>query len=91
MAEAEWVLNASPVIVLAKVGALGLLEALASRVLVPEAVAAEVLAGPEADPGRTAVTGGWGQRVPHPAHVPKAVVEWGLGAGETAVLATALE
>ena len=85
----RWVVNASPVITLAKAGHLALLTALATEVLLPEAVVAEVLAGPVTDPARQAVEEGWGTRVAVP-RVPVAVLEWGLGAGETAVLAVAL-
>jgi predicted nucleic acid-binding protein len=81
--------NASPVITLAKAGHLALLTALATEVLLPEAVVAEVLDGPGTDPARQAVEGGWGTRVAVP-RVPVSVLEWGLGAGETAVLAVAL-
>ena len=41
-----WVANASPLIVLAKVGHLHRLEQLASQLLLPEPVVVEVLAGP---------------------------------------------
>ena len=68
----RWVVNASPVITLAKAGHLTLLTALATEVLLPEAVG-----------------GGWGTRVAVP-QVPVSVLEWGLGAGETAVLAVTL-
>jgi predicted nucleic acid-binding protein len=85
----RWVVNASPVITLAKAGHLALLTALATEVLLPEAVVAEVLAGPVMDPARQAGEEGWGTRVAVP-RVPVAVLEWGLGAGETAVLAVAL-
>jgi predicted nucleic acid-binding protein len=52
-----WIVNASPVITLAKVGHLHLLEALSSELLVPE------------------------------IDIPDTILEWGLGAGETSVLA----
>ena len=41
-----WVANSSPVIVLAKVGHLTLLQQLADEVVLPDAVVAEILAGP---------------------------------------------
>lgn len=84
------VVNASPLIVLARAGLLPVLAGAAGEVLLPDAVAAEVLAGPASDPARTAVAAGWGRRVPAPP-APATVLEWGLGAGETAVLATALD
>lgn len=85
-----WIANASPVIVLAKAGYLELLKELASELVLPEAVVAEILAGPADDPARQAVQGGWGLRSA-PKSVPSDLVEWGLGPGETAVLALALE
>lgn len=85
-----WVVNASPIIVLAKAGLERLLTDLAREVVVPEAVAAEVLAGPEADSARKLLESGWGRRA-GPDNIPTALVEWGLGAGETAVIAVGLE
>lgn len=85
-----WVVNASPVIVLAKVGQLRLLEVLGGGPILPDAVAAEIMCGPPDDPGRKALDAGWGQRR-SPARVSAAVLEWGLGAGETSVVALAME
>jgi predicted nucleic acid-binding protein len=85
-----WVLNASPVISLAKIGRLDLLHAADREMLIPEAVAQEILAGPAGDPASVALTAGdLGKTVPIASRIE--VVEWGLGAGETAVLALALE
>jgi predicted nucleic acid-binding protein len=85
-----FVVNASPVITLAKAGHLALLTDLADAIFLPDAVVVEVLAGPESDPGRRALEGGWGTRVPV-SRVPAVVLEWGLGAGEAAVIAVGLE
>ena len=85
-----WVVNASPVIILAKIGQLHLLEALANPLLLPVAVAKELLAGPAEDSARAAVARGWGQQC-LPKQIPEEIVEWGLGAGESAVLALCLE
>lgn len=68
---------------------LDLLQAGGIEVLVPPAVVAEVLAGPAADAARLALTAGWGVR-PGPVDIPSAVLEWGLGAGESSVIARAL-
>ena len=85
-----WVVNASPLISLAKIGRLDLLRAADRDVLIPAAVAEEILAGPAGDPASVALTA---RDLPDP--VPMAsrveVVEWGLGAGETAVLSLALD
>jgi predicted nucleic acid-binding protein len=84
-----WVVNASPIITLAKAGYLHLLDQLAS-ILVPEAVVSEISAGPDFDPARKALADGWGTRSV-PREIPESVLEWGLGAGESAVLALSLE
>lgn len=84
----RWVVNASPLIALAHAGGLELLQRLPTQLLIPEAVVDEVLAGPE-DPAHRALAGGWGSR--WPVTPPERIVEWGLGRGESAVLALALE
>jgi predicted nucleic acid-binding protein len=85
-----WIANASPIIVLAKANHLQLLTDLADELLLPETVVAEVLAGAADDPARQAVEAGWGTRQA-PAAIPSDLIEWGLGPGESAVLALALE
>jgi predicted nucleic acid-binding protein len=85
-----WVVNASPIIALAKADRLHLLNDLCRELLVPEAVVAEVLAGPSSDPTRQALQRGWGLAVA-PESIAPGLLEWGLGVGETAVLAVALE
>ena len=59
-----WVVNASPVITLAKAGHLALLTEMADEILLPEAVAAELLMASVEDPARQAVVSGWGTRLP---------------------------
>ena len=85
-----WVLNASPVITMAKAGYLHLFDQLAARLLIPEPVAREILAAPPSDPARKALESGWGERMA-PGEVPLTVLEWGLGSGESGVLALSLE
>lgn len=85
-----WVANASPLIILAKANYLQLLTDLAPEVLLPDAVVSELLAGPPADPARQAIEKGWGKRV-SVGNMPRVVLEWGLGPGETEVIAVALE
>ncbi|MBN2003803.1 MAG: DUF3368 domain-containing protein [Anaerolineae bacterium] len=84
----HWVLNASPLIVLAQVGRADLFEALADTVVVPRAVVAEIEAGPEGDPARR-----WLAGAPVPivetTSSPQ-ILAWDLGAGETSVLSYAL-
>jgi hypothetical protein len=85
-----WVVNASPVIALAKVGQLHLLRDLCNELLTPDAVVSEILAGPPSDPARLAVARGWGTTIA-PSQIAPELLEWGLGSGETAVLAVAME
>jgi predicted nucleic acid-binding protein len=85
-----WIVNASPIIALAKVNRLQLLQELSRELLIPHAVVREILAGPTSDPARQAFDLGWGQVV-SPKTIPPELLEWGLGAGETAVIALSLE
>jgi predicted nucleic acid-binding protein len=82
------VVNASPLIALARIGQLVLLERLPAELFVPPAVVEEILGGPD-DPARRALESGWGQR--RFAAVPETVGEWGLGKGESGVIALAME
>ena len=54
----EWVVNASPLITLAKVGRLDLLVGPGHTLVIPEAVHGEVLQGPDDDPARRALETG---------------------------------
>lgn len=87
MAE-RWVVNASPLILLAKIDQLHLLSALAGQVIIPSAVADEVNAGPSDDPTRLALAD---SRFPLIAVAPDPMIlAWNLGSGETAVLSFAV-
>lgn len=85
----RWVVNASPLIVLAKIGQVGLLPALADEITIPDAVLREINAGPPNDPARNWLAE---PKVPivHISKLPAELLAWDLGAGETAVLAYAL-
>lgn len=84
-----WVVNASPLIALAKAGHLDLLKQLAT-IVIPDAVRCELMAGPSNDAARLAMENSWGQLV-SVAQIPAEVLEWGLGAGESQAVAAALE
>lgn len=88
MAE-RWVVNASPLILLAKVSHAHLLPALVAEVVVPQAVAAEIEAGPPDDPARAWLSSRLLPVVTAPA-LPAKLLAWDLGSGETAVMAYAL-
>ena len=85
----RWVINASPLIVLAKIGQIGLLTTLANEIVIPDAVVREINAGPPNDPARNWLVE---PKVPIIANLnlPAELLAWDLGAGETAVLAHAL-
>ena len=85
----NWVLNASPLILLAQIGQLHLIAALAEAAIVPEAVVAEILAGPVDDPARRWIEAGSLRAAANISALPE-LQAWDLGAGETAVLAQAL-
>jgi predicted nucleic acid-binding protein len=83
----RWVVNASPLIFLAKINHVHLLGALADLVVVPQAVLVEVNAGPADDPARLLLA-----NPPFPVVnvVPSPLIlAWDLGDGETAVLSYA--
>ncbi len=69
---------------------MGLLEKLANPLIVPDAVATELLSGPIGDPARIAIEGKWGQRM-LPTQMPEIVLEWGLGAEESSVITLCIE
>lgn len=85
----RWVINASPVIALARVGQVELLVRLPKQSVIPRPVADELLRGPEDDPARRAIEGSIFKIVETPAP-PAQVQAWDLGQGETAVLSYAL-
>ena len=83
-----WIANASPVIALAKIEMLYLLLVEDRNLLIPEAVASEIFQAPAHDAARQALEAGWGSK-PVAVAPDTGVLEWGLGAGETAVLSLA--
>lgn len=85
-----WVANASPIIALAKIDRLELLAKLTREVLLPQAVVEEIIAGSADDSARQMIEAGWGTRAT-PQDITPELLEWGLGPGETSVLALALE
>jgi len=85
------ILNASPLIFFSRGRHLGLLRTVLGRAVVPEAVAAEVRRRGPRDPSAAALaTESWLEvvKAPPPNDV---ILQWGLGPGESAVLALASE
>lgn len=86
-----WIFNASPLILLGKIQQLHLIPALSPAFRVPRAVVTEISVGPSKDPAVV-----WLHDPSVTAHVvetpppPPLLLQWDLGAGETAVLSLAL-
>ena len=91
MPDAAVVVDASPLIFLGNAGRLGLLHSLgAGRIIVPEPVFNEVLAGGYTDKAARAVASAtWIEKHQSPT-IPESVVAWEIGRGESAVVAAAL-
>ncbi|MEQ1910476.1 MAG: DUF3368 domain-containing protein [Vicinamibacterales bacterium] len=89
MSEA-WVVNASPLILFARISRLDLIEGLAPTILVPSAVIEEVLAGQDKDRTASAALE-WAERyrVENVTVVPS-IEHWDLGSGESQVIAHSL-
>jgi predicted nucleic acid-binding protein len=84
------IVNASPLILLAKAGQLDLLRAGVPEIIVPDVVFREVGARGPADPAFQEVQRTtWLKIIPAPPS-PLSVLSWSLGAGESSVLAVAL-
>lgn len=84
------VVNASPLILLSRVGEVDLLQGVARSFTVPESVVQELLAkGPEDAAVQALKARPWLQVEPRTG-IPPQIAEWNLGAGESAVLTTAL-
>lgn len=90
MSSRRWVVNASPLILLGKIGHLALLESLAPSLAVPQSVLREIGAGGEADTS-TGATVSWAKARCIPDIVLTAsVANWDLGAGESQVITQCL-
>lgn len=81
-----WVTNASPLILLGKIGKIDLITRIGARIVVPEGVAAEVRAGPAGDPARVWIEGPGVESVTAVEKVDSLVATWDLGLGESHVL-----
>lgn len=89
MTNTTWVINASPLILLGKLGRVDLLEGLAARIWVPDAVFREVAAGTDSPGSSTSLIWAQSRRVSD-VPVPASISGWDLGAGESQVLAHCL-
>lgn len=84
-----WVVNASPLILLGKVGHVTLLSDLSDKLIVPDVVAREVGAKPEGERIISEVASLPGARFEAGIATPSEIEAWNLGRGESQVLALA--
>ncbi len=80
------VVNASPVIVLARIHRVDLLRLLYHQILIPTAVADEIRAGNPDDPARIWLESDGKDLIGVAGSVDSLIAAWDLGAGESAVL-----
>lgn len=85
-----FIINASPLIFLGRAGHLDLLQGLSEGCFVPEPVRAEILRRGEGDPTVRAMAARPWLISAVPPPIPETVAAWGLGPGESSVLALAL-
>lgn len=83
------VVNASPLIFLSRAGLLDLLQLLSSEIIVPEIVATEIEVRGKNDPAAQAIANTAWLLVTQTPPVPPQIQSWGLGPGESSVLAWA--
>jgi predicted nucleic acid-binding protein len=83
------VVNASPVILLARIGQISLLGELASEIVIPTGVALEVRVGPADDPAQLWLDGEGSGCIRDVGPVVPEVAAWDLGVGESQVLSWA--
>jgi len=81
------VINSSPFIFLARGGHLDLLPNFYNNVMMPQQVADELLVRGSEDPAARAIEGSTWLHVTRVDTIPASIEAWGLGAGESAVLA----
>lgn len=81
--------NASPLIFLSRAGLLDLLQLTSAKLIVPEAVATEIAHRGPNDPTAQAIANNDWLVVTQTPPVPPQIQAWGLGAGESSVLAWA--
>ncbi len=85
------IVNASPLICLARAGLLNILLRVFPKVCIPRAVFDEVMAGPDDDHARLFIGQSEAFAIVDPVSASELVRDWDLGAGETAVLNCVVE
>lgn len=85
----RWVVNASPLITLAKISQISLLSQVCSGIVVPSGVVQEINRGPDNDPARTWISNEGASWIREVENVDPDVAAWDLGLGESHVLSWA--
>ena len=85
----RWVVNASPLIALAKIDMLWLLEKLCIDIAIPTGVIDEINEGPVDDPARRWIISEGTRFKVRVRNVPRMITAWDLGKGESQVLSWA--
>jgi len=85
------IVNASPLICLARAGLINILFGVFPNVSIPRAVLDDVLAGPEDDHARLFLQQSQAYSIIEPTLADELIRDWDLGAGETSVLTCVLE
>lgn len=89
MPERLWVVNASPIISLAKISLVELLPEICSEMVIPLAVAQEIMSGPSSDPAVTWIQDDGEKWIKNIEEIDPTIAAWDLGIGETHVLSWA--
>ncbi|MBW4563944.1 MAG: DUF3368 domain-containing protein [Mojavia pulchra JT2-VF2] len=82
----QWVVNASPLIVLTKVNQVHLLFELCSEVVIPSGVVREICIAPDNDPAKLWILNEGTNYIRDVEQVDPVIAAWGLGLGESHVL-----
>lgn len=83
------VVNASPLIFLSRAGLIDLLQLISTKIIVPEAVASEIEVRGGSDPTAQALADTSWLVITQTPPVPAQIQAWGLGPGESSVIAWA--
>ncbi|MEH2064400.1 MAG: DUF3368 domain-containing protein [Nostoc sp.] len=82
----RWVVNASPLIVLAKINQVHLLFELCDEVIIPSGVVREISVAPDNDPAKFSILNEGSSYVRDLEQVDSMIAAWDLGLGESQVL-----
>lgn len=87
----RWVVNASPLIVLAKISQIHLLSELCSDIVVPNGVVAEINVAPDDDPAKLWMANEGAIWIRDVEQIDPVIAAWDLGLGESHVLTWAYQ